>query len=82
MLGWILAGIAAAAIGAIVISGLVTKRQIQEEMLKRNIEEMIITGIDRCNNVIKLEDWENNRSLEIRGDDIDYTLEEYDTICI
>ena len=81
MLGWILAGLAIMAVGVIVISGMVTKSRIKEEMRSRNFKDMMITEINNCTNTIKLEDLDSDRTIEIQGDDIDSSLYEYETIC-
>lgn len=80
MLGWILAGLAVMAVGVIIISGMITESRIKEEMRSRNLEDMLITEINRCTNTIKLEDLYSDKTLEIKGDDIDCSLGEYDTI--
>lgn len=80
MLGWILLGLATAAVGVVVISGIVNKSRIKEKMRERGIQEALITEINNCTNTVKLEDMYSNETLEIRGDDLDYDLEEYDTI--
>ncbi len=81
MIGWILAGLAIMAVGVIVISGMVTKSRIKEEMRSRNFKDMMITEINKCTNTIKLEDLDSDSTIEIQGDDIDSSLYEYETIC-
>lgn len=80
MLGWILLGLATAAVGVIVISGMVTKSRIREKMREKGMKEAIITEINNCTNTVKLEDLYSDDILEIRGDELDYELDEYDTI--
>lgn len=80
MLGWILLGLAATAVGVIVISGMVTKSRIKEKMREKGMEEAIITEINNCTNTVKLEDLYSDNILEIQGDDLDYELEECETI--
>ncbi len=80
MLGWILLGLAATAVGVIVISGMVTKSRIKEKMREKGMEEAIITEINNCTNTVKLEDLYSDNTLEIQGDELDYELEKYDTI--
>jgi ABC-type bacteriocin/lantibiotic exporter with double-glycine peptidase domain len=80
MLGWILLGLATAAVGVIVISGMVTKSRIKEKMREKGLHETIITEINYCTNTVKLEDLYSDDTLEIQGDELDYELEEYDTI--
>ena len=80
MLGWILLGLATAAVGVVVISGIVSKNRIKEKMKDRGMHDALITEINRCTNTVKLEDLYSDKTLEIRGDGLDYELEEYDTI--
>lgn len=80
MLGWILFGLAVTAAGVIIISGIVNKQRIKEKMRERGLEEAMITEINNCTNTVKLEDLYSDETIEIRGDDLDYSLEEYDTI--
>lgn len=80
MLGWILLGLATVAVGVVVISGVVTKSRIKEEMNNKGISEGLITEINKCTNTIKLESLYSDETLEIRGDDLDSDLAEYDTI--
>lgn len=80
MLGWILLGLAAAAVGVIVISGIVSKSRIKEKMRENGIKDAIITEINNCTNTVKIEDLYGDKTLEIRGDDLDDELEEDDVI--
>ena len=80
MLGWILLGLATAAVGVVVISGIVNKSRIREKMREKGMEEALITEINNCTNTVKLEDLYTDETLEIRGDDLDSDLDEYDTI--
>ena len=80
MLGWILLGLATAAVGVIVISGMVTKKRIQEKMREKGMREALITEINNCTNTVKREALDSEDTMEIRGDELDYELSEYDTI--
>lgn len=80
MLGWILLGIAVAAVGVVVISGIISKSRIKEVMQEQNIQRALITEINRCTNVIKLKDLNSSKTKEIQGDGIDDSLREYDKI--
>lgn len=80
MLGWILLGLAAAAVGVVVISGIVSKNRIKEKMRENGIKDAIITEINNCTNTVKLESLYGDETLEIRGDDLDDELEEEDVI--
>ncbi len=80
MLGWILFGLAAAAVGVVVISGIVSKNRIKEKMRENGIKDAIIMEINKCSNTVKLESLYGEETLEIRGDDLDDELEEDDVI--
>ena len=80
MLGWILLGLATAEVGVIVISGMITKSRLKEKMREKGMKEALITEINNCTNTVKLEDLYSDDTLEIRGDEVDYELDEYDTI--
>lgn len=80
MLGWILLGLASVAVGVIVISGVVDKGKLRMQMRAHGMQEAVITQIDACRNVVKLEDLNSDNTIEIQGDDLSYDLEEYDTI--
>ena len=68
MLGWILLGIAVAAVGVVVISGIISKARIKEVMQEQNIQRALITEIN------------SSKTKEIQGDGIDDSLREYDKI--
>lgn len=80
MLGWILLGLATVAVGVIIISGVVTKNRIREKLRENGIKDALITSINSCTNTVKLEDLNSDKTLEIRGDDLDDELDEYITI--
>lgn len=82
MLGWILLGIAATAVGVVIISGMVTKNRIREKLRERGFKMAMITVIDTCTNTVKLEDFGNDKTIEIRGDALDNELNEYETIFV
>ena len=82
MLGWILLGLATVAVGVIIISGMVTKARIKEKMKERGTEMAMITAINNCTNTVKLEELGSDKTIEIRGDDLDSELDEYDTIFV
>lgn len=82
MLGWILFGLATVAVGVVIISGMVTKRRIQEKLKERGIESALITEVNKCTNTVKLEDIGTDRTLEIRGDSLDIDIDEYDMVYV
>lgn len=82
MLGWILLGLFTAAVGVIVINGIVDKNCIKEKAHENGLEEVIITEINRCTNTVKLEALYGEDTLEIRGDELDCELNEYDVITV
>ena len=80
MLGWILLGIAVAAVGVVVISGIISKSRIKEVMQEQNMKRAVITEINKCTNVIKLKDLNSNETMKIQGDGIDDSLREREKI--
>lgn len=80
MLGWILLGLAAVAVGVIIIDGIVTKNRIKEKMRERGIKDAIIIEVDNCENKIKLKDLHSSDELEIQGDELDYDIKRYNVI--
>lgn len=73
---------AAVAVTAIVIKiyGTITKDKIEQELRNRGVNEAIIEKIDNCSNQVSLKDLENGNTYEVRGDDVDYCLDEGDVI--
>lgn len=82
MLGWILLGLATAAVGVVIISGMVTKSRIKEKLRERGMKTAMITMINTCTNTVKLEELSSDRTIEIRGDDLECDLDEYETIFV
>lgn len=82
MLGWILLGLVCATAVVVVISGIVTKNRIREEMAKQNMKKAVIESIDTCSNKVSLKDLESGKCLEIQGDDVSYDLDERDRIYV
>lgn len=83
MLGWIIGGlIAAAAVTAIVvtITGVINKQRISEAMRSNGIKNALINEIDNCENVVKLEDMDSDKTIEIHGDSVSSSLDEYDMV--
>lgn len=82
MLGWVLLGLAAAAVGVIVISGMVTKSRIKEKLRANGLKDAMITAINTCTNTVTLEEFCSDKKIEIRGDSLDDELYEYETIFV
>ena len=59
MLGWIMLGLITAGAIVVVITGIIT-----------------IKEIDSCDNVIKLEEMETGKKLEMRGDNVSCDIQE------
>lgn len=79
----LLMGLAALAVTSIVvyISGLLNKKKTQDVMRDKAIKNGLIKQIDRCNNVLTLEDLNSGNTYELKGaDSIDYDLYEGQTI--
>ena len=67
---------------AIVISGIITREKIQQELRNRGVEEAIIDKIDNCTNTVTLDELKNGNKIEVQGDGIDYSLYEGEEIRI
>lgn len=60
----------------IYVSGTITRAKLEEKLRDNDIENALIKAIDRCDNVIMIEDIDSDKTLEIHGDDVDYELYE------
>lgn len=80
----LLAAAAVATVAAIVVyvSGTVTRNKLKEKLREHNIDGALIKAIDRCDNVVSIEDLDSEQTLEIHGDDVDYDLDEGDRIYV
>ena len=67
---------------AIVISGIITREKIQQELRNRGVNGVIIDKIDNCTNTMTLKELENDNKIEVQGDGIDYSLYEGEEIRI
>ena len=70
MLGWIMLGLITAGAIVVVITGIITIKKIKEAMIKHKMKSALIAEIDSCDNVIKLEEMETGKKLEMRGDNV------------
>lgn len=82
MLGWILLGIATVAVGVVVIAGIIDRSCIREKMRENAMRKVLITEINNCTNTVRLEDLDSSETLEIRGDYVDSSLDEFDVITV
>lgn len=71
MLGLITAGAI-----VVVITGIITIKKIKEAMIKHKMKSALIAEIDSCDNVIKLEELETGKKLEMRGDNVSCDIQE------
>ena len=76
MLGWIMLGLITAGAIVVVITGIITIKKIKEAMIKHKMKSALIAEIDSCDNVIKLEEMETGRKLEMRGDNVSCDIQE------
>ena len=67
---------------AIVISGIITREKIQQELRNRGVNGVLIDKIDNCTNTMTLKELENDNKIEVQGDGIDYSLYEGQVITI
>lgn len=82
MLGLALQLLLVAAVVTIVIYiyGTITRAKLKKKLREKEISETIITEIDRCDNIVRLEDLDSDKKIEVRGDDVSYSLDEGDYI--
>ena len=76
MLGWIMLGLITAGAIVVVITGIITIKKIKEAMIKHKMKSALIAEIDSCENVIKLEEMETGKKLEMRGDNVSCDIQE------
>ena len=76
MLGWIMLGLITAGAIVVVITGIITIKKIKEAMIKHKMKSALIAEIDSCDNVIKLEEMETGKKLEMRGDNVSCDIQE------
>lgn len=76
MLGWIMLGLITAGAIVVVITGIITIKKIKEAMIKHKMKSALIAEIDSCDNVIKLEEMETGKKLEVRGDNVSCDIQE------
>ena len=76
MLGWIMLGLITAEAIVVVITGIITIKKIKEAMIKHKMKSALIAEIDSCDNVIKLEEMETGKKLEMRGDNVSCDIQE------
>lgn len=83
-LNLLVAGLVGAAVIGIVIYGLITKQRIRERLAQRSeaISRVIVSAVDRCNNVVKLTDLDSNNTIEVKGDGISYDIQQNDVIIV
>ena len=77
--------LAAAAVGTVAaivvyVKGSINRSKLQQKAQAQNINKFIIKEIDRCNNVVKFEDMYSDKEVEVRGDDVDWDIDEGDII--
>lgn len=76
MLGWIMLGLITVGAIVVVITGIITIKKIKEAMIKHKMKSALIAEIDSCDNVIKLEEMETGKKLEMRGDNVSCDIQE------
>lgn len=80
IIGGIIAAIAATAI-VIYVTGILNRQKVEDVMRSKNVENALIKNIDRCTNVMTLEDLDSGNTYEIKGaDEISYDVDEGDRI--
>lgn len=80
LLGALAVGAVAAIV--IVINGMITRSKLRDALRSKGVEDAIIKEINNCDNTITLEELNSDKKVEVRGDDIDYDLDEGDIIYV
>lgn len=80
----LLAAAAVATVAAVVVyvAGTITRSKLEEKLRENGIENAMIKAIDYCSNVVKLDDMDSDKTVEIHGDDVSYELDEGDRIYV
>ncbi len=53
-----------------VVVGEINRKKLEHEMQNNNMQSGLVKLVDRCNNVVKLEDICSGQEIEIKGDGI------------
>lgn len=70
MLLWGIGGaLIGGAVGAI-IDGIINRQRLREIAQSRDLRKSIVRSINRCDNIVKLEDLESGKCLTVQGDGI------------
>ena len=64
----------------VAVKGIIDKKKIRAEMLKRTMKEAMITYVNNSDCVVKLKDFGSHTELELKGDGIDAEIHEKDVI--
>ena len=67
-------------IAYVVVKGIIDKKKIREEMLKKNIKEALISKVNNSASKITLKDLDSSEEFEIRGDGIASDIREKEII--
>ena len=66
MLGWILLGLAA----TVTIAALLTRQTLRETQLKKNMQNAVVSAIDKTHNRVTLRDLESRQEIMVEGEAI------------
>ncbi len=70
MIGWIIAGLLAASVLVIVISGIIDRQKIKEALKGEGFKEAIVESVDKTENRINVKDFLSGKKCQIEGDGI------------
>ncbi len=70
MIGWIIAGLLAASVLVIVVSGIIDKQKTKEALKGEGFKDAIVKSVDKTKNVITVEELLSGKKCQIEGDGI------------
>lgn len=87
LLEWIVRGLvvaaAATAVATVIticISGMITKTKLRKALEEKGVKNALIEKVDSCTNQVSLKDLDNETRYEVKGDSVDYDVDEGDVI--
>ncbi len=71
MIGWIIAGLlAAAAAIVIVVDGIIDKQKLKEAARNEGVKNAIVERANQCENCVTIKDLDSGQKYDVKGDGI------------
>ncbi len=80
LLWWAIAAIGAALVGYITVKGIIDRKKLKEEMLKKQIRAALIKKVDNAESVVKLQDLDSSEEFQLKGEGIASDIREGELI--